>query len=458
MRWVGVMRWVGAAWLCAASVDSLAQFHSTISGVHPGDGAKALDEALTLLALERGGEAAKPDLAFVCVGTPFEGEFEALVDEAFERTRARVCLGILGAGVMGGGREREMAPCVSVSAGTLPPGSIATPFVFDGAGADGAGLRREDHRETERVLRREGTSCLLFGDPFGGVTEVAALVDSWIPSAVVVGGISCPAGNGASLAIREIGSAHRLPKRGAVAGLALRGPNLEVHALTAQGAVGVGGTFGGTGSSAGNVVGELDGEPALERLKDLLKASADKNPRVARLLQDALLVGLGATEGGDKGEPDFLIRQVLGATTGGELVVGDPSIVEGETKLKFHVRDGEAALEDLEATLRRYALERQFLAPGARPILSFLVSCAGRGEGLFGEAGVDSAAIAAAIDAPVCGFFANGELGPVGARIPPRPGADTPPIPSYLHGFTATAAILCDTTPREPDAAAAAGG
>ena len=67
------MRWVGAAWLCAASVDSLAQFHSTISGVHPGDGAKALDEALTLLALERGGEAAKPDLAFVCVGAPFEG-------------------------------------------------------------------------------------------------------------------------------------------------------------------------------------------------------------------------------------------------------------------------------------------------------------------------------------------------------------------------------------------------
>ena len=38
------------------------------------------------------------------------------------------------------------------------------------------------------------------------------------------------------------------------------------------------------------------------------------------------------------------------------------------------------------------------------------------------------------------GFFANGEIGPIGARIP-----GDKSIPSFLHGFTATAAVLVDT-------------
>ena len=106
------------------------------------------------------------------------------------------------------------------------------------------------------------------------------------------------------------------------------------------------------------------------------------------------------------------------------------------------VRDDVAAREDLEDTIKRYSLEKMFKGTG-RPLLSVLFACGGRGEGLFRENGVDSQAIAAATDeAPCVGFFANGELGPVGARI--SDGADR--IPTYLHGFTATCGVLVDTS------------
>ena len=110
--------------LLATPATSLAAFHSALSSVKPNDASGALDEALTLLAFERGASAPVPDLAFLCVGMPFESSLEALVDEAFERTRARVLVGVVGAGVIGGGREREMAECVSVAAGTLPAGTV----------------------------------------------------------------------------------------------------------------------------------------------------------------------------------------------------------------------------------------------------------------------------------------------------------------------------------------------
>lgn len=422
--------------LLATPATSLAAFHSALSSVKPNDAGGALDEALTLLAFERGAEAPVPDLAFLCVGMPFESSLEALVDEAFERTRARVLVGVVGAGVIGGGREREMAECVSVAAGTLPAGTVVEPFVFESPG--GGELPAEDYRQTERLVKREGTSCLLFGDPFSPVRDVAKLLDAWAPGALVVGGISCPASQRtASLALREVGTSHRVG-RGSALGLALRGPNLAVHSVTAQGAVGVGEPMTVTSSSAGNVVGALDGETPVDRLRTLLEALSKTDPRSAKLLQEALLVGVRATD-----EEDFLVRQVLGATTAGELLIGDPSIVAGETRLQFMVRDGVAAREDLESVFRRYALERQFSGGGARPLLSFLTSCAGRGEGLFEEPNVDTDALSE-LGAPVCGFFANGELGPVGARV-----ASGGPTPTYLHGFTATAAVLCDGTPAE---------
>ena len=74
------------------------------------------------------------------------------------------------------------------------------------------------------------------------------------------------------------------------------------------------------------------------------------------------------------------------------------------------------------------------LAAGA-PVQSavgwtLVFSCCGRGEGLFGRAHHDSTVVQERLGRiPVAGFFAHGEIGPVGGR-------------NFLHGYTASVALF----------------
>ena len=59
-----------------------------------------------------------------------------------------------------------------------------------------------------------------------------------------------------------------------------------------------------------------------------------------------------------------------------------------------------------------------------------LFVCNGRGRGLFGVSNHDAGIVAETFGScPTAGLFCNGEIGPVGNR-------------SFLHGYTAAAAIL----------------
>ena len=98
------------------------------------------------------------------------------------------------------------------------------------------------------------------------------------------------------------------------------------QALTAQGAAGVGPTYLVTEAPADHIVATLDGEPAVNRLREALSDVVKSDPRVAELLKNALLVGLRKKGSADD---NFLVRQVRGATSDGMLLVGDPSIVAG---------------------------------------------------------------------------------------------------------------------------------
>jgi len=69
---------------------------------------------------------------------------------------------------------------------------------------------------------------------------------------------------------------------------------------------------------------------------------------------------------------------------------------------------------------------------GARrlPAGALLFTCNGRGTRLFGEPDHDAAAVSDMLgDVPLAGFFAQGEIGPVGGK-------------NFLHGFTASAALF----------------
>jgi small ligand-binding sensory domain FIST len=67
---------------------------------------------------------------------------------------------------------------------------------------------------------------------------------------------------------------------------------------------------------------------------------------------------------------------------------------------------------------------------GQAPAGALCFTCNGRGREMFGSPDHDAATLARALaGAPAAGFFAAGEIGPVGGE-------------NFLHGFTATVAIF----------------
>ena len=67
---------------------------------------------------------------------------------------------------------------------------------------------------------------------------------------------------------------------------------------------------------------------------------------------------------------------------------------------------------------------------GRRPAGALVFACNGRGAGMFGSPDHDAEAIADELaGAPAAGFFAAGEIGPVGGEY-------------FLHSFTATVAVF----------------
>jgi small ligand-binding sensory domain FIST len=105
-------------------------------------------------------------------------------------------------------------------------------------------------------------------------------------------------------------------------------------------------------------------------------------------------------------------------TTGAMAV--DDRIPLGST-VRFHLRDAEAA--DLD--LRRVLTDHH--ADGA-----LMFTCNGRGTRLFDDAHHDASVLSRQIGpVPVGGFFAAGEIGPVGGR-------------NFVHSFTASIALFRD--------------
>jgi small ligand-binding sensory domain FIST len=197
---------------------------------------------------------------------------------------------------------------------------------------------------------------------------------------------------------------------------------VEVLPMVSQGATPLGPELTIT-AGEGHVIAELAGKPALEKLRETIEALP---PEDLRLVQGGLLVGIVV----DSNKPeylqgDFLVRGLVGAdpATGQVAVAAD---VHPGQVLRLHARDAESADRDL-----REALSIRMTALGGRPPAGALVfACNGRGRSMFGRAGHDAEAVDDALaGAPSAGFFAAGEIGPVGGGY-------------FLHSFTATIAVF----------------
>ena len=199
------------------------------------------------------------------------------------------------------------------------------------------------------------------------------------------------------------------------------GPKIET--VVSQGCRPIGQNFIVT-RAEDNLVLELGGKPAMERLQEIFD---DLLERDQQLVQQGPHLGIVMNEYQETFElGDFLISNVVGVQKQtGAVAIGNRVRV-GQT-VRFHVRDAQTAHEELHALLTK-SVETSDASPEA----ALLFSCNGRGTRLFPGTNHDAGSIQKRFDTvPLAGFFAQGELGPVGGK-------------NYIHGYTASIAVFCD--------------
>jgi small ligand-binding sensory domain FIST len=345
----------------------------------------------------------RPDLVMAFASPHHVGAFEDVASSIRGLLDPTVLLGGTAGAVIGGGREVEDSPALSLFAARLPA-TLLTPVRLEVVPTpDGPSLVGwPDHPD--------GT-MLLFADPFTFPADAFLdRVNEDLPKLQIIGGLASaamqPGGN--RLMIDD-----RVTDSGAV-GVVISG-GVGIRTVVSQGCRPVGKPYVVTRSDR-NFILELGGKPALQRLQETATAANDEE---RELMRRGLQIGCVVDETRlEFGRGDFLVRGVVGADQrSGAIAVGD-NVPVGRT-VQFQVRDAGSADEDLRDLLT-----------SAEADAAILFTCNGRGQRLFGEADHDAGVVDQLLGPlPLAGCFCAGELGPVGTR-------------NFLHGFTASLALF----------------
>jgi small ligand-binding sensory domain FIST len=353
---------------------------------------------------------APADLAVVFAAGAHLAAPEATLEGVHEALRPPALLGCGAGGVLGCGDEHEEgATAVAVWAASLGDGSART---FHATASV-----QEDMVTVMGMEELAGASgVILLPDPFTFPTD-ALLHDlhTRAPGVPVIGGLASGRTQQDTAALFH---GDELCDNGLVG---VRFDGVELLPCVSQGATPVGPEMTIT-AAEGNVIHELAGRPALDRIRQVIE---ELDPRERTLVAGGLLIGLVV----DNGQPDyergdFLVRALLGADpVAGTLAIAAP-VAQGQV-LRLHARDAASADRDLEEQL-----SLRVSALGGAPAGALAFSCNSRGREMFGVSDHDAGALAEQLGgAPAAGFYAAGEIGPVGGA-------------SFMHSFTATIALF----------------
>jgi small ligand-binding sensory domain FIST len=364
---------------------------------------------------------ARPSLAVVFASHDHESGFGDLARRVRAATGADRLLGCAGDTVVGGGREIEEGPSLSIWVANFPEGEVET-------------FRLEVETEDEAIHirgfpgmpdaeqpggRSEDVSMLLLADPYSFPADLfLQQLNDAKPGLKVIGGM---ASGGAAPGENALFVDDECVHDGAV-GAVLHG--IPMRHVVSQGCRPIGRSMVITRAHE-NVIDELAGKPPLEQLKRVFEESNDDEKS---LLQRAtrgggLHIGQVVDERqSNPGRGDFLVRNVMAADQkSGSMHIGDQAR-RGRT-VRFHVRDARSADEDLRDLLTS-------AKNPAAPAGALLFTCNGRGKRFFEVADHDAGSVQTQLGpVPAAGFFAAGEIGPIGGR-------------NYLHGFTASVALF----------------
>jgi small ligand-binding sensory domain FIST len=345
-----------------------------------------------------------PDLLAVFASAEFVDDLDLVAPLAQAHSDAAHVIGCSAAGVCGAGQAVLGESGVSAWAAVLPGVAIRAFHLEVMRSADGlavVGLPQ---------AREDETAALLFADPYSfPVVSFVERSAEALPGIMLAGGLAGGAGSSPGAGSTRLYLDGRSVDRGAV-GLLFSGAPGQV--VVSQGCRPVGPEMVVTAVD-GNVVLELAGAPALRKLREVL---AGLTPAERLSFGGGPQLGVAMDEYQDEHEiGDYLIRAVIGIDEQREAVaVGD--VVDVGRTVRFQLRDADAARHDL----------RMRLGPAQDAQGALLISCNGRGPGMFGSADSDVNLVTECLGGvPVAGLFAGGEIGPVSGQ-------------NWLHSFTAS--------------------
>jgi small ligand-binding sensory domain FIST len=374
------------------------------------DAGRAAAEAATEATFDFGQE--QPNLVVAFISMDHRDAAEDVAAMLGERFPAAAVIGCTAEGVIAGARELEHGPAISILAAFLPDTHVR-PF---GLRFDDDAVPGQEYVGWPTDLSPDA-QMLMLCDPFSfPAAHLMSQMNDQRPGTLIIGGI---ASGGHTAGETRLFYGGNVFTEGALA-VSISG-RVRVRSLVSQGCRPIGKPVTITRADR-NIIFELAGDTPIERINDIWKTASPRDR--ALMAGGPLFIGRVVNESKlDFDRDDFVVRSVVGADPqSGFIAVGD--IVEVGETVQFHVRDPEAADDDLNDRLARF---------DARAAGVLLFSCNGRGSNMFAEPDHDANAVSKGLGGvPVAGFFANGELGPLAGR-------------NFLHAHTASLAVFVDT-------------
>lgn len=365
--------------------------------------AAAVRDVASSVAEKLGGN---PDLV-VTFFSPSHAEGSHLIREGLQRHLGPIdaLVGCSSSSLIGGGAEHESGPGMSLWAARMPGTQVQA---FD---------LKLTPREDQSYVRGwpdvgDEASVVLLAEP------KSFPIDPFLSSLRRGGRFPTLIGGLVSSPPTPCLISNEVIKNSGAVGFVMAGA-MRMEPVISQGCRPIGPMFRITRCKE-NVVLELDGEPAYERLESLVE---DLPEDESKRFRKAPHVGLSIDTHQQEGVSNFLVRGIMGLDPSQGAVAVAEEVYDGML-LQFHARDGVAAHEDLESLLD--------LTSGyfTEPAGALLFDCMGRGPSLFGRRDHDIELVHQHWpDLPVSGFHASGEIGPLGGA-------------PYIHGFTASMGLL----------------
>lgn len=373
---------------------------------------EALQEAAGTALDSLGGA---PDLAFVFLSPHHASAADQLAAKACQLLGTETLLGCTGEAIAGTAREVEEEPALSLWLARWPGVRLTPMHLSFQRTPEGGAL--EGWPDELAGDWPDDSFLIVLGEPFSFPAEfLLERMNEDRPKVRLLGGMASGA---ASPGDNRLLLGPRTFAEGAVA-VHVTGP-VRLQTVVSQGCRPIGRPLVVTKAER-NIIFELGGKPALVQLRAIFDTLPTSEQR---LVQRALHVGRVVSEYQERFEQgDFLIRNVVGIDANtGAIAIGD-YLRPGQT-VQFHIRDEAAADAELTQLMASARANGE-----ASPAGALLFTCNGRGTRMFTGPHHDAAAVANAFGSlPLAGFFAQGEIGPIGQQ-------------NFMHGFTASIGLF----------------